>query len=87
MPNHIHLLVSISDHDGSSRTPTPTNATIPMLVSTMKRMTNRQWGEKLWQRSYYDHIVRNEAEYREIAEYIDANPARWKSGTLPPGAE
>ena len=76
MPNHIHLLIRITE-DGSSRTPTPTNATIPALVSTMKRMTNRQCGEKLWQRSFHDHIIRGEDDYRQIAEYIEANPARW----------
>ena len=42
---------------------------------------------EVWQRSYYDHIVRNEDEYREVSEYIDNNPARWKSGPLPPGAD
>ncbi len=31
----------------------------------------------LWQRSFYDHIIRNEAEYREITEYIAGSPIRW----------
>ena len=32
---------------------------------------------KLWQRSYYDHIVRHDADYLRIWQYIDENPARW----------
>ena len=32
---------------------------------------------KLWQRSYHEHVIRGEADYREIWEYIDANPAKW----------
>ena len=76
MPNHIPLLIRITG-DGSSRTPTPTNAIIPACISTLKRMTNQLCGEKLWQRSYYDHIIRNEDDYRHIAEYIEANPTRW----------
>ncbi len=76
MPNHIHLLISITEH-GPSGTPAPTNATIPALISYLKRRTNRQNGKSLWQRSFYDHVVRSEAEYREIAEYIAVNPARW----------
>ena len=76
MPNHIHLLIRITG-DGSSRTPTPTNAIIPACISTLKRMTNQLCGEKLWQRSYYDHVIRNEDDYRHIAEYIEANPTRW----------
>ena len=34
--------------------------------------------ESLWQRSCCGHVVRNEDDYREIAEYVDANPARWE---------
>ena len=32
---------------------------------------------KLWQRGYYEHVIRNEQDYRETWEYIDGNPARW----------
>ena len=34
-------------------------------------------GRKIWQRSYYDHIIRNEADYLRIWQYIDTNPAKW----------
>ena len=33
---------------------------------------------KLWQRSYYDHIIRNDADYLEKADYILTNPAKWQ---------
>jgi putative transposase len=33
---------------------------------------------KLWQRNYYEHIIRNEYSYQIISEYIITNPARWK---------
>ena len=32
---------------------------------------------KMWQRSYYEHIIRNEQSYYKIAEYIINNPAKW----------
>jgi len=32
---------------------------------------------ELWQRSYHEHVIRNENDYREIWEYIEANPVRW----------
>ena len=35
-------------------------------------------GIPLWQRSFYDHIIRNEADYLRIWNYIDVNPARWR---------
>ena len=77
MPNHIHLLIAV-DYDGSSKAPTPTNATIPHFVSTFKRFCHQEIGTPIFQRSYYDHIVRGEKDYLKIWEYIENNPARWK---------
>ena len=77
MPNHIHMIIQVTNSNGSSRTPTPTNASIPRLISTFKRYTNKECGVSLWQRSYYDHIIRNEEDHVRIWEYIDNNPARW----------
>lgn len=34
-------------------------------------------GELLWQRGYYEHIIRNEQDYLQIWEYIENNPVRW----------
>jgi REP element-mobilizing transposase RayT len=36
---------------------------------------------KLWQRNYYEHIIRSEAAYLKIAEYIETNPQRWQEDT------
>ncbi|MBO9619959.1 MAG: hypothetical protein J7539_13095, partial [Niabella sp.] len=33
---------------------------------------------KIWQRNYYDHIIRNDAEYGRIAKYIINTPSYWK---------
>ena len=76
MPNHIHLLVHVEEN-GTSRTPSPTNRPLPLLVSTIKRFSNKKCGIKLWQRSYHEHIIRNEQDYLEIWNYIDGNPAKW----------
>ena len=77
MPNHIHFIIEIKN--GRSGTPAPTraNAIIPKYVSTFKRFTNKNSGIELWQRSYYDHIIRNEADYIEKLNYILTNPAKW----------
>ena len=77
MPNHIHVLLTINSSQGPSRTPAPTNQRIPQFVSTLKRMTNRESGRSLWQRSFYDHIIRSEEDYLIHWNYIDGNPARW----------
>ena len=79
MPNHIHLIIEIDNADGTSGRPSPTrsNSLISKYISAFKRFTNKKCGADLWQRSYYDHIIRNEADYMEKAEYILTNPIRW----------
>ncbi len=37
----------------------------------------RQWGVPIWQRGYYDHVIRDEADLLRVREYMDSNPARW----------
>ena len=79
MPNHIHLILVIEETavSGTSRAPSPTNAAIPHFVSTFKRLCHREIGEPIFQRAYYDHVIRSDADYREIWEYIDTNPDKW----------
>lgn len=76
MPNHIHLLCSISGRTGGA-SPSPT---IMDAVRVFKSGTTRLCGcgGKLFQRSFHDHIVRSEADYREIWTYIDTNPLKWR---------
>ena len=81
MPNHIHMIICITNKNGSSRTPTPTNTKIPRFVSTLKRYTNKDNGFSIWQRSYHDRIIRDEHEYQMIWKYIDGNPLNPKDGT------
>lgn len=78
MPNHIHLLIRLSGESGGA-SPSPTVSTgVPAAIGAFKSLTTRLSGVRpLWQRSYYDHVVRNETEYKEIWEYITANPAHW----------
>ncbi|MBE6984716.1 MAG: hypothetical protein E7434_03720 [Ruminococcaceae bacterium] len=74
MPNHIHLLVRVW---GASGMPRATDAVIPKFVSALKRYTNRQCGQQLWQKSYYDHVIRDETDYLTKATYIENNAAKW----------
>ncbi len=68
--------------NGMSGTPSPTNAAanavIPSFVGTLKRFANKRCGFSMFQRSYYDHIIRNQRDYDEIWDYIDSNPVKWK---------
>lgn len=78
MPNHIHVIFVIPPPQDGGNGPMRTSApTIPGLVRYFKRMVTQQCGQAIWQRSYYDHIIRNETDYLRIWNYIDTNPAKW----------
>ena len=74
MPNHVHLILQIHSVEGGRMISAPTVSTV---VGQMKRWASRQAGAALWQKSYHEHVIRNENDYREIWEYIDTNPAKW----------
>ncbi|MBE6998021.1 MAG: hypothetical protein E7427_07625 [Ruminococcaceae bacterium] len=72
MPNHIHMILSVDNGPPRASAPTVSDA-----VGALKRLVNRRLGRDIWQRSFHEHVIRNEQDYREIWEYIDENPARW----------
>ncbi len=68
MPNHIHLLLQIPhDHPVSLFT----------VIRGLKTMGTRTIGHKIWQTSFYEHIVRNEEDALRCWKYIDENPKKW----------
>ena len=75
MPNHIHLILKIEG--GTMWASSPTRS-VPSIIRSLKTLVSKECGEKLWQRSYYDHIIRGEGDYLEIWKYIDENPLKWK---------
>ena len=84
MPNHIHIILFVRNN-GSSGTSTPTvkqHSAVPAFVSTFKRFSNKEIGENIWQRYYYDHIIRNKHDYEEISKYIHENPLKWQYDEL-----
>jgi putative transposase len=89
MPNHIHGIIEIVGAPlappGSHREADPeSQPTLGAIVRTFKstsaisvnRLLNRS-GRPLWQRNYYEHIVRDHDELAKIREYIAENPLWW----------
>ena len=75
MPNHVHLLMSIHpENAGGRRIGAPT---ISSVVNQLKGAVSKAAGFSCWQKSFHDHVVRDDRDYRDIWEYIDANPGRW----------
>ncbi len=80
MPNHIHMIIvvqNVIDDSGSSQAPNPTNETIPKFISLFKRYCNREYGKYIWQRSFHDHIIRDDNDYQKIWNYIEYNYLKW----------
>ena len=72
MPNHVHLIVVIKS--GGDGTPP---LQLYDIIGRLKSFTANQYKKELWQRSFHDHIIRGEKDYKEIWEYIDQNPSSW----------
>ena len=75
MPDHIHLILRLNGI--INETGNPTNQTIPHIVSTFKRLCTKEIGENVFQRSYYDHIIRDRDDYETRMKYIYENPVKW----------
>ena len=72
MPNHLHIVIEIYVGAGLDQ---PVN--LPNIIGLFKGGVSRKLGYSIWQRNYYEHIIRNEKEYLAIKEYIANNPINW----------
>ena len=78
MPNHIHAILILSDTTEPVNRPTITD-----IICAYKSLTTRACKqvypiEKLFQTSFYEHIIRGQADYDNIAQYILNNPKQWE---------
>ena len=68
MPNHIHMIIFINDQNEQP---------ITRRIATFKTLVTKELGFAIFQRSFHDHIIRNEQEYFHIVNYIVNNPQKW----------
>ena len=50
---------------------------VPNLIRSFKVLVSKEIGQSIWQRSYHDHIIRDEEDYINHLRYIEDNPAKW----------
>ena len=91
MPNHIHGITCIRDNGRNTARLAPTSGrfgrpipcSLPTIIGAFKSACTRRINEMaktagvVWQRNYYEHIIRNESELSRIRQYIGNNPGRW----------
>ena len=80
MPDHIHFILSI-DTDENGRTQFA--PTISRVMKQFKGSITKQVGRSIWQKSFYDHGIRNQQDYDEIWEYIENNPLKYALNRTP----
>ena len=56
--------------------------TVSNVVGSMKRWVSKELGVSIWQKSFFDRVIRGEKDYLEIWQYIDENPLKWVSDEL-----
>ena len=86
MPNHIHGIIEF----------TSSELTLPTVIQRFKTLTTTKYidgvyhsgwqpfHKKLWQRNYYEHVIRDEKTLEEIRNYIVNNPYHWEDDDLHP---
>lgn len=83
MPNHIHGILGIQCDKVREQIPKRQAMVIPKAIKDFKRFSTLEIRKRIdadfrWQRSYYDHVIRNEQSLERIREYILLNPENWK---------
>jgi len=89
MPNHIHAILrienevethgraSLQNYGMAYRSPKSISSFVAGFKSTVTVNARKIHADFGWQTRFYDHIIRRDAEYQMIAEYIENNPANW----------
>jgi len=88
MPNHLHGIIALVE-----RAERQTLGTVMQWYKTMttnayiRGVKEHGWPpfhERLWQRNYWEHIVRDDTDLARLRRYIEVNPARWMEDALHP---
>jgi putative transposase len=91
MPNHLHAIILVgaaftAAPNGAGASPAPT--ILGNVVGTFKSLGVKEWLQyvkqnhidvvgSIWQRNYYEHVIRNEMELNRVREYVVNNPLKW----------
>ena len=90
MPNHFHAIIAITEQEQ----PQGISTTVGDIVGAFKSITTNEYikkvksnhwehfNKRLWQRNFWEHIIRDEKSDQEISKYIISNPQNWINDSL-----
>ena len=94
MPNHIHGILSITGVGARHASPKitgPKQRSLGAIVGSFKSAVTKRvntlrgaQGRSIWQRNYYEHVIRDDDDLGVLREYIVNNPLRWELDQLHP---
>ena len=80
MPDHVHIIINIEKQPKIGRTlfaPTSETPTLSRVIKHFKEAVTKELGYSIWQKSFYDTIIKNRKQHAEIRHYIANNPAKY----------
>lgn len=101
MPNHIHMILFLNNNGGEGiarNAPTKfghiKSGSLPCIIRSFKSESTKEIRRlinnlkfNVWQRNYYEHIIRNEKEFDKISWYVINNPGMWNRDRNNPGTK
>ena len=93
MPNHLHVVFCVGAHHDAPKKDRDNEyfrairesplrsgnkrSLLSKILGYLKANVSKNVGKPIWQRNYYEHIIRDEEEHIKIKEYIRMNPEKW----------
>ena len=89
MSNHVHGILIIKNNDNNKREDARPSPTLSDIICSFKskctvecvkyfKQNNLNISGKIWQRSFHDHVIRNESSLKAVKKYISENPKNWE---------
>lgn len=85
MPNHVHAIIEIDSlrvNQNEVKIKSLSSLIGAFKTTSSKQIHLKGYAEFAWQRSFHDHIIRDERAYNNISKYIDNNPEKWAIDTF-----
>ena len=77
MPNHIHMILVMKNGNHQGKRLTVSEIIGQYKMSVTKQIRCHKPGMQVWQRSFHDHIIRNQESYEKIWNYVEYNDQKW----------